>query len=115
MKAYSWRSYSFLAMSIIVSLSFLFLLYTTTAYNKWILPFVLAIIVLGAVFSLIMLFLTLFNKKEKKMIAIFASIITILNTALIVFVLWLMMVYPWWFFGGFAHVKDSADIIVGVA
>ncbi|GGP14737.1 hypothetical protein [Oceanobacillus neutriphilus] len=90
MKKYTWRSFSFFTISIIVSLSILFLLYVGV-----IAKFLIVGILLGTLISIILFFIAMFNKNEKKVLSIIASLLTAINTAIVAFVFLLVLEYPW--------------------
>lgn len=83
---YTWRSYVFLTVSILLLLSMLGLDFLAARMRES-----LVVMLIGALFiaSIVFAFITMINRQEKKLIAYFALALTIVNIGVSVFFLWL--------------------------
>lgn len=83
---YTWRSYVFLTVSILLLLSMLGLDFLAAHMRES-----LVVMLIGALFiaSIVFAFITMINRQEKKLIAYFALALTIVNIGVSVFFLWL--------------------------
>ncbi|MCF3942705.1 hypothetical protein [Oceanobacillus alkalisoli] len=87
-KVTSWRSYLFLIASIITSLSMILLDPLSQATSETISDIVASFIIVGLFVSVVMIGVTFFSKREKKLIPTIALIITLLNIGVIIFLAW---------------------------
>ncbi|MDE4086844.1 hypothetical protein PO902_17495 (plasmid) [Planococcus maritimus] len=88
-KSYTWRSYSYLTMSIIVLLLMVLIdPIASTFSSEKIGSFIIIGVFIGAFLSIILAFITFSNRMEKRLIPIVATVITILDIAIILFFLW---------------------------
>lgn len=88
LKRYSWRSFTFLLLSLLTSLSIVLLDPIALATSEQVGFIMIILIMVGSVASVVLAVFTFFNKNEKKGIAIFALILTIINSSIIVFFIW---------------------------
>lgn len=93
-KRYTWRSYIFLTMSILILLSWVLLDSIGRAFGESYASVLMYFMIFGFPLSIIFAMIAMFTKSEKKMLAIIALIITFINIAVIGFFLWFG--YQWY-------------------
>lgn len=87
-RQYSWRSYIYLALSILVLLSWFIFSGVDRYLGGEYTAILYEIIVFGLPLSLVFAAISFFKKSENKMVAVIASIITGINLSVIGFFLW---------------------------
>ncbi|HFJ9439513.1 MULTISPECIES: hypothetical protein [Bacillus cereus group] len=87
-KTYTWKSYTFLIVSIFVTMNlFLFTPILDRAGVEYVVPFAYFILT-SAVIAIILAVISFCSQSEKKMLAIIGLCFTLFNTAVILFCLW---------------------------
>lgn len=87
-KKHSWRSFAFLTFSLLTSLSMVLLDPIATNTTEQIGSYIIIFMFLSLIASIVLAVLAFSNKNEKKSIAVFALILTVLNSSIIAFFLW---------------------------
>lgn len=85
--SYSWRSYNFLILSVVVSLSMVLLDPISVATTEQVGTAIIMFIPIGTLISIILAILTFVTKNEKKHIAFIALFVTLINVGIIAFFL----------------------------
>ncbi|RNF39045.1 hypothetical protein [Planococcus salinus] len=85
---YSWKSYSFLGVSIVVSLAMIFIDFLVSVLHTGMEVILVYTIFIGSLVSLGLAVLTFSDKREKKKMAIAALLLTIINVGAIAYFLW---------------------------
>jgi len=87
-KTYSWKSYTFLLVSIFVTINlFLFTPILDRIGVEYVVPFAYCILA-SAIIAIILAVISLGSRTEKKILAIIGLCFTLFNTAIILFFLW---------------------------
>ncbi len=88
LKTYTWKSYTFLIVSIFVTINlFLFTPILERVGVEYVLPFAYFILA-SAVITLILAVISLCSRTEKKVLSIIGLCFTLFNTVIILFFLW---------------------------
>lgn len=87
-KKYSWRSFALLVFSLLTSLSMVLLDPIAANTSEQIGDFIIIFMFITLIASIILAVITFSYKYEKKGIAVFALILTVLNSSVIAFFLW---------------------------
>jgi hypothetical protein len=82
------KSYIFLSISLLVTLTMLLLDPIAMLTSETITPVLIAIILIGDLIAIFMAFITFRSAPDKKILPIIAAILTILNSTTILFFLW---------------------------
>ncbi|MDG5472489.1 hypothetical protein P6709_12105 [Jeotgalibacillus sp. ET6] len=87
-KSYSWRSYTFLTVSVLVSILMVSIDPVAVAFSERAATFMINCVFIGLLLSIVLAVINFISNKEKRLISIIALIITLLNIAVVVFFLW---------------------------
>ncbi|MGD7045730.1 hypothetical protein [Jeotgalibacillus proteolyticus] len=87
-KSYSWRSYSFLAVSVLVSILMVSIDPIAVAFSEGVATIIINFVFAEILLSIVLSIITFIRSKEKRLISIIALIITLLNIAVLAFFLW---------------------------
>lgn len=85
---YSWKSYSFFGVSLIVSLAMIFTDYLVSILSTGMEVVLVYMIFLGSLVSIGLAILTFSDKREKKKLAMIALLLTFINIGAIAYFLW---------------------------